>query len=614
MHRFNISAKLMSAFAVLLAVMAAISVVGVNRIGEVNAIATEMRERWLPASQSLGDLHSYLSQYRIKQAEVVYTPGPRSAKLARNAQVVIDKTIADYRADIATPQQKALLDQFEKGWRDFTADTDRLITVAQSDPAAAHAALNAETLDHYYALEDLVLQLIDLNAKGAGAISEQSATIYTSAQRFMVGAAVAALVVAVFMLVVLMATVARPVKRMSAAEDRLAAGDITIDVPGLARADELGQLARALDGFKALFARDAQRAREEQARADEANVTIGAIGGGLAALAQGDLTHRVAENGHGAMGKLHMDYNAALGEMSQVLGRIVAGCRTIKLGIDEIAAASSDLSARSEQQANALAQTARTLNAFTGTVKITADNARQTSGRLRVARDTAGQVEIIAHDAVGAMRSIEDSSRQMAEIIAVHRVPDQPARAQRRGRGGPRRGRRQGLCRGGIGSARAGPAECRRGQGYQDPDHDEFAADRRWRCPGRRQRRSAAPDRGRSERGLEPGRGNCRSSRKAGRWHRRNLAHGVRHGFVHPAQCRDGGGKHRQHAHAVERNRQPDGTARPLPPGRWRCRAGDRPARGAGAAGRARAACRRNRQPATTPGAGPRSCRQPCRG
>ena len=119
------------------------------------------------------------------------------------------------------------------------------------------------------------------------------------------------------------------------------------------------------------------------------------------------------------MGKLHMDYNAALGEMSQVLGRIVAGCRTIKLGIDEIAAASSDLSARSEQQANALAQTARTLNAFTGTVKITADNARQTSGRLRVARDTAGQVEIIAHDAVGAMRSIEDSSRQMAEIIAV---------------------------------------------------------------------------------------------------------------------------------------------------------------------------------------------------
>lgn len=419
MLRFNISAKLMSAFAVLLAVMAAISVVGVNRIGEVNAIATEMRERWLPASQSLGDLHSYLSQYRIKQAEVVYTPGPRSAKLARNAQVVIDKTIADYRSEIATPQQKALLDQFEKGWRDFTADTDRLITVAQSDPATAHAALNAESLDHYYALEDLVLQLIDLNAKGAGAISEQSATIYTSAQRFMVGAAVAALVVAVFMLVVLMATVARPVKRMSAAVDRLAAGDITIDVPGLARADELGQLARALDGFKALFARDVQRAREEQARAEEANVTIGAIGGGLAALARGDLTHRVAENGHGAMGKLHMDYNAALGEMSQVLGRIVAGCRTIKLGIDEIAAASSDLSARSEQQANALAQTARTLNEFTGTVKITADNARQTSGRLRVARDTAGQVETIAHDAVGAMRSIEDSSRQMAEIIAV---------------------------------------------------------------------------------------------------------------------------------------------------------------------------------------------------
>jgi Mg-chelatase subunit ChlI len=85
-------------------------------------------------------------------------------------------------------------------------------------------------------------------------------------------------------------------------------------------------------------------------------------------------------------------------------GKIVTGCTTIQTGTMEIAAAANDLAMRSEQQASSIAETARTLNEFTGTVRITADNARQTSSRLAVARATADTVEDIAHKAVEAMR------------------------------------------------------------------------------------------------------------------------------------------------------------------------------------------------------------------
>jgi methyl-accepting chemotaxis protein len=422
MIRFNISARFISAFALLLAVMAAMGMFSIAKIGEVNAIATEMRGRWLPASQTLGDMHAYISQYRIKQSELVFAQTPeartRDEKLLRNAGAVIDGLVKDYEKLLTTPEQKAAFADFKTNWQSYNQSNDRLMQMASTGNPAARYIFEGEALDGFYTVEDNVLQMIDLNGKGASAVSGRSDQIYGSAHKFMIGAAVAGLVIAVVLLAFLMISIARPINRMSEAVGRLVNGDLDVPVPCLSRSDEVGSLARALERFKDLFAADHQRAQEEQSRARETQATIDAIGNGLSALAEGNLTHRVP-NGHGAFAKLHADYNEAVSQLAGVLGQIVEGCHTIKLGTDEIAAAATDLSHRSEQQANSLAETSRTLSEFTGTVKVTADNARQTSSRLSVARETAGKVDDTASRAVAAMRSIETSSREMAEIVAV---------------------------------------------------------------------------------------------------------------------------------------------------------------------------------------------------
>lgn len=419
MIRFNISAKFVTAFALLLAVMTAMGLFAVAKIGEVNTLSTELRSRWLPSAQSLGDVHSYIAQYRIKQNDMVDAPGPRSEKLVHNAQAVIDGLLGDYEKTAQSSEQKTALAQLKTGWAAYTAQSEQLLQLAHSDRAAATGLLNGEALDAFYGLEDTILQMVDQDSKAASTVSSRSAKIYVEARMFMLGAIGAGLLVAVLLLVLLMHNIARPINRMNEAVSRLVAGDHHVDLPGLSRSDELGNLARALDRFKDLFAADHQRAEAEIARAQETKATIDAIGGGLEALAQGNLTHRVAENGHGALAELHVNFNAAVSSLSGVLTKIVDGCTTIKLGTHEIAAATFDLSQRSEQQATSLAETARTLADFTGTVKITADNTRQTSGRLGVARTTADKVECIARQAVDAMRSIEVSSREMAEIVNV---------------------------------------------------------------------------------------------------------------------------------------------------------------------------------------------------
>jgi methyl-accepting chemotaxis protein len=424
MFKFNISAKFIAAFALLLAVMGGMGLFAISKIGEVNTIAAEQRDRWIPAAGTLGDIHAYTSQYRLKQDEMFDATTPESAargqKMLKNARIVIDGGLAEYEKLSVTPEQKAALTAIREAWGTAIQQDDQMqaLALAGNGPAA-QAMHDSEALDSFYALEDAILAAIEINQKTADAVAAQSELISASARKFTLAAIGVGVVTALGLLALFMRDIARPVIRMSDAVGSLIGGNHAVIVPGLGRKDELGQLARALDQFRDVFASDHARAESENARARETQVTIDAIGEGLTALAEGKLTHRVPENGSGALAKLHVDYNAAVISLERVLSKIADGCNTIKLGTDEIASAATDLSLRTEQQANSLAETSRTLGEFTTSVRSTAENVQQTSSRLTVARNTAEGVGDTANRAVAAMRSIETSSREMAEIVGV---------------------------------------------------------------------------------------------------------------------------------------------------------------------------------------------------
>jgi len=421
--RIGISGKFLAAFATLLVAVAAIGGFSLARIGEVNRIAVELRTRWIPASEDIGNIHAYVAQYRIKQNAHLSAATPaakaRAAKMLRAAHAVIGHGLTDYGQLLATADQQKAFAQLQHDWAAYAAENERLLALSDANDPAARTLFDGPALSDFYTVEDDILQLVDLNTKGADAVSAESDRIYAQAQRFVIWATVAAGLLAVALMVALMRNVAHPIRRMSEAVTRLVAGDIDVAVPGDGRGDELGALAQALLKFKDLFLADQARTRAEIQRAQETQTTIDAIGAGLSALAQGQLDHRVPENGQGALAQLHLDFNVAVERLGDVLGEIVTGCDAIRAGTGEMAAAAADLSRRTEQQATTIAETARSLSAFAGTVRVTADNALQTSTRLETTRRTAESVDATAARAITAMRAIETSSRQVTEIIST---------------------------------------------------------------------------------------------------------------------------------------------------------------------------------------------------
>ncbi len=139
----------------------------------------------------------------------------------------------------------------------------------------------------------------------------------------------------------------------------------------------------------------------------------------MAAMAQGDLTQRIAGDYKGTFLKLKDDSNKMAEKIGGIAKRIVGATGTVSDATSEIAAGAGDLSSRTEQQASSLEETAASMEELSATVRQNADNAQQANQLAVAARDAASTGGDVVASAVDAMSKIEDSSKQITEIVGM---------------------------------------------------------------------------------------------------------------------------------------------------------------------------------------------------
>jgi methyl-accepting chemotaxis protein len=249
--------------------------------------------------------------------------------------------------------------------------------------------------------------------------------------------AVAVILGAAVMLYVSGRKIGRPIARLTEQMDEIAEGGLDIVVEGVARRDEVGAMARALDTFKrnalelrTAEARDAEqrrrseevetRRRAEQAASEQDSAAaLDAIGAGLAALAAKNLTHRLASAVPEAYRRLQSDFNAAAAQLESALTHVAGGSEAIGSGASQIAIAADDLARRTEQQAASLEETAAALEEITTTVRRSAEGAGHASAIVGSTKTEAERSGAIVRRAVDAMGRIEKSSGEIGQIIGV---------------------------------------------------------------------------------------------------------------------------------------------------------------------------------------------------
>ena len=136
-------------------------------------------------------------------------------------------------------------------------------------------------------------------------------------------------------------------------------------------------------------------------------------------VAGGDLTQRVSAQGNDELAKLLR----ALDQMQRNLGGVVAqirvGVQSVGSASDDIARGNADLSQRTEQAASSLQETASATAQLNGTVNQAADSARTANQLAASASSVAQRGGEVVSQVVATMNEINTSSKKIADIIGV---------------------------------------------------------------------------------------------------------------------------------------------------------------------------------------------------
>lgn len=142
------------------------------------------------------------------------------------------------------------------------------------------------------------------------------------------------------------------------------------------------------------------------------------LGTALAQVSGGDLTARI-DGFPPEYEQVQHNFNAALGTLSETLGRVMAGMGSMSAGATEIRSAADDLSRRTEEQAANLEETASAIASINASVQESASTSAGARSTINATTTRATEGTQIVSEAVGAMQQIESSSQEITSIIAV---------------------------------------------------------------------------------------------------------------------------------------------------------------------------------------------------
>ncbi|AQR75857.1 methyl-accepting chemotaxis protein [Sphingomonas sp. LM7] len=331
-----------------------------------------------------------------------------------------DKTSTELEEILVDPvQEAALLKSREETLKWRKEWGDRLIAkvkagqqeAAEADVrAAGKAVLTSAAVLPLREIKDAQTKLIEDNG------ASQQTAIKTALMVLAIGA-LALIGIAITLAVMLTGLIARPISGLTRSMADLAAGKNDIAVPDTDRGDELGDMARAVLVFRdAAVAKHAAEAASARAEAEQ-KMVVETVSSQLSELANGNLTAQITRDFPGDYAAVKTNFNAAVGELRNLIGTVMESAISIRSGSGEIAQASEDLARRTEANAASLEETSAAVTQMDGRLKATAASAGRTVERADGAIATVSGGRAVADEAVQAMSRVADGAKGIDSVI-----------------------------------------------------------------------------------------------------------------------------------------------------------------------------------------------------
>ena len=251
-------------------------------------------------------------------------------------------------------------------------------------------------------------------------IDDLNAQSWASTQHSLIAAGlVVLLALAVSMLVA--RSITRPLHRVTAIMKALAAGRLDVEVPGIGRHDEVGEIAAAVEVFKSnAIARQGLEAEQKQAESR------------AVARRQAEM-HQMADDFEGAVGKIIETVSSASSELEASAGTLTATAARSEELTTLVAAASEEASTNVQSVASATEEMASSINEISRQVQESAKMAGEAVDQARRTNDRVSELSKAA-SRIGDVVELINTIAGQTNLLALNATIE-AARAGEAGRG-----------------------------------------------------------------------------------------------------------------------------------------------------------------------------------
>ncbi|MDP4182822.1 MAG: methyl-accepting chemotaxis protein [Bacillota bacterium] len=396
----KIAVKLVIGFILVAIIAGIVGIVGIVNINKINNLDTEMYQKH---TATMDDLARFMQDYQRERAgirDLIINKDPAFREKTLNTVNELDKNIdeafSNFEKGITSDQIRTTFDELRNQLSAFRQNREKIVdNIKSNQESQAINGIYSEGASIANNIQNASDKLLNLKVETAKQSSDNNDATARTATITMIIAIAVGMIVSVVLGIIIARMISKPVKKLVSAADKLAVGDINVNVEATSK-DEIGDL---IESFRRMIANI-----RDQAFAVEK-------------IATGDLTVEVkVKSENDLLGK---KLRELVESNNDILSNISSASEQVATGAKQVSLSSQNLSQGSTEQASSIEEISSSIEQIASQTRQNASNANKANEFAIGAKEKAVLGNSQMAEMIKAMAEINDSSNNISKIIKV---------------------------------------------------------------------------------------------------------------------------------------------------------------------------------------------------